>query len=239
MKKSFAPILLMICTILLFSSCDDKISGTWKLCEIKTEEVPGGQPKFISGPLFMTWEAPEDVVLGFFKVTDIPCHGLVPMGNSKIAQQLKDITFQKDGNIVVTYALPSEDQQKTPTWKKSEPGIATYKIVGDQIMIIPNIDPLIAALPADSLKHNAFLQEAIEFLKNGIPVNYKIEGNTAKLFIDKALIEKIFSFALAGIDHAIPANMSSMKPLINGFLQGIPSALQKTTKIEIGLNLEK
>lgn len=114
----------------------------------------------------MTWEAPEDAVLGFFKVTDIPAMA-VPMGSSKIAQQLKDITFQKDGNIVVTYALPSEDQQKTPTWKKSEPGIATYKIVGDQIMIIPNTDPLIAALPADSLKNNTFLQEAIEFLKNG------------------------------------------------------------------------
>ena len=127
MKKSFAPILLMICTILLFSSCDDKISGTWKLCEIKTEEVPGGQPKFISGPLFMTWEAPEDVVLGFFKVTDIPAMA-VPMGNSKIAQQLKDITFQKDGNIVVTYALPSEDQQKTPTWKSPNRGLPLTKL---------------------------------------------------------------------------------------------------------------
>lgn len=240
MRKSIVCVLVMLCALNLFSSCDDGIARTWNLSKIKTEEVPGGRPKFISGPLFMTWEASDDAVLGFFKVTGIPTM-VVPMGSSKLAQQLKDITFQKDGNVVVTYAVPSQDgqEQAEPQWKKSEPGIVTYKVKDNQILFFPNVDNLLASIPSDSLKNDPTLQKAIEMLKSGIPVNYKIEGNTAKLFVDKSFIENIFPLVLTGLDNVDASAMGGMGSMIKGLLQGIPAILQKTTKLEIGLNLEK
>lgn len=238
MRRSIVCVLMLFCALHLFPSCNDGIVRTWNLSQIKTEEVPGGRPKFISGPMFMTWEASDDAVLGFFKVTGLPSM-VVPMGSAKIAQQLKDITFQKDGNVVATYAVPSEDAQAEPKWEKSKPGMVTYKVKGDQILFFPNIDDLMASIPADSLKNNATLNEAVEMLKSGIPVNYTISGNTAKLFIDKAFIEKIFPLVIAGLDNVDPASMGNMGGMIKGLLQGIPAVLQKTTKLEIGLNLEK
>ena len=237
MRKSIVCVFMMLCALHLFSSCNDGIVRTWKLSQIKTEEVPGGKPKFVSGPLFMTWKASNDAVLGFFKVTGIPTM-VVPMGSSKLAQQLKDITFQKDGNVVVTYAVPNQEGAE-PQWEKSKPGMVTYKVKDDQILFFPNVDNLMASLPADSLRNNATLNEAVEMVKNGIPVNYKLEGNTAKLFIDKPFIEKIFPLILAGLDNVDPATIGNMGGMLKGLLQGIPSVLQKTTKLEIGLNLEK
>ena len=117
--------------------------------------------------------------------------------------------------------------------------MVTYKVKGDQILFFPNVDDLMASIPADSLKNNATLNEAVEMLKSGIPVNYTISGNTAKLFIDKAFIEKIFPLVIAGLDNVDPASMGNMGGMIKGLLQGIPTVLQKTTKLEIGLNLEK
>ena len=117
--------------------------------------------------------------------------------------------------------------------------MVTYKVKDDQILFFPNVDNLMASLPADSLRNNATLNEAVEMVKNGIPVNYKLEGNTAKLFIDKPFIEKIFPLILAGLDNVDPATIGNMGGMLKGLLQGIPSVLQKTTKLEIGLNLEK
>lgn len=240
MRKSIVCVLLMLCALNLFSSCDDGIARTWNLSKIKTEEVPGGRPKFISGPLFMTWEAPDDAVLGFFRVTGIP-NMVVPMGSSKLAQQLKDITFQKDGNVIVTYAEPSQEgqAQAEPQWKKSTPGLVTYKVEDDRILFFPNVDNLLSSIPSDSLKNDPALQKAVDILKNGIPVNYKLEGNTAKLFIDKPFIENIFPLVLSGLDNVDASAMGSMGNMIKGLLQGVPAILQKTTKLEIGLNLEK
>ena len=117
--------------------------------------------------------------------------------------------------------------------------MVTYKVKDNQILFFPNVDNLLSSIPSDSLKNDPALQKAVEMLKNGIPVNYKLEGNTAKLFIDKPFIENIFPLILSGLDNVDASAMGGMGNMIKGLLQGVPAILQKTTKLEIGLNLEK
>ena len=240
MRRSLVCLLATICALQLFASCGDNITHTWNLSKIKTEEVPGGKPKFISGPLYMTWEAEQGTALGFLQAKGIP--GMVmPMGGGMLAKTVKDITFRKDGNIVVTYALPGADpkSQEEPTWQKSEPGFVTYKIVDNQLRLFPNMEKLIPLVPQDSLSANLDLNSALSIMTNGIPVNYTIKDNTANLYIDKAFIEKITPLILAFSENMDNSAMGNMGGFIKGMLKALPAALQKTTKLEIGLNLEK
>lgn len=240
MKKSLVCVLMMLFTLNLFASCNkDGIVKTWSLGKIKTEDVPGGRPKFVSGPLFMNWEAEQGTALGFLQVKGLP--GMVmPMGGNLLEKSLKDITFEKNGNIVITYAAPSQDTSKQApiNWQKSEPGFATYTIKDKRLHIFPNLEKIMALVPADSLKNNVDLSGALDILTKGIPVNYTITDNKANLFIDKAFIEKITPLIMAYAGKIDNTAMGNMGALIKSMLQNFPIALQKTTKLEIGLNLE-
>lgn len=210
------------------------IAGTWKLAEVKMNE----EQQFTSGPLFMTWEAEEGTMLGFLPVESISDLA-GSLGSIALGQVLQNVTFQDNGQIVASYSKSgvSLDTPVTPSWETSEEGYAAYTVTDTQILVFVNLEKIMAGVKSEQNP----LEPLIELVKNGIPVNYEIasDGNSARVYIDKELVDKITPLipVLSGMitDNAL----GGMGALVKTMLEAFPEAMQKTTKLEIGLNLVK
>ena len=211
------------------------IAGTWKLAEIKKDE----NDSFVSGPLFMTWEAEDGTLLGgLLPIESIPALA-GPLGSLVLGQVLQNVTFQDNGQIVASYSKSgiSLDKPVTPSWETSEEGYAAYNVTETQILVFLNLEKIIAG----SKSEQSSFDPLIELVKNGIPVNYEIasDGNSARVYIDKELVDKIVPL-LPMLSGMIEDNaLGGMGAFVKGLLDSFPEAMNKTTKLEIGLNLVK
>lgn len=65
------------------------------------------------------------------------------------------------------------------------------------------------------------------------------DGNSARVYIDKELVDKIVPL-LPMLSGMIEDNaLGGMGAFVKGLLDSFPEAMNKTTKLEIGLNLVK
>ena len=87
------------------------------------------------------------------------------------------------------------------------------------------------------------ISQLLELVKNGIPVNYALSNNNeeVKIFIDKELMTTIAAMgpAIAELIPDDPDALGSFGPMIKAILGDLPTAMSKTTKFELGLNLKK
>ncbi|MFR5658724.1 MAG: hypothetical protein ACLUDU_12485, partial [Butyricimonas faecihominis] len=196
MKNKF--LLLLILGVTFFASCSDDdddekdaIVGTWKVTSIQTEN-----DSYVSGPLALNWEAEEGTKLSIFPGWDMEIKDVAAMGegfaNVALVQVLKDITFQKNRQIVATYSdagvsLDSEDPI-TPNWKTSEAKYLSYKIVSEsQLILYLNINNILADVDIDitSIQLEAEdLQKLMTFItkvtQEGISVSYVLSEDLGK-----------------------------------------------------------
>lgn len=250
MKKNLFFLFALICSMSLFTACsdddDDKIKdpviGTWKVPAVELDE----NNSVIGGSVFMTWEAPEDTYLSFLPVSAIPSLA-IQMGCVILPQVLQDVTLSADGNIVATYSSAgidfSGEKPITPVWETSPADYATFKLQGNgKMLLFLNLEKIIADANTKA-DITTVISQLLELVKNGIPVNYALSNNNeeVKIFIDKELMTTIAAMGPA-IAELIPDDLDalgSFVPMIKAILGDLPTAMSKTTKFELGLNLKK
>lgn len=243
MKKNLFFLFALICSMSLFTACsdddDDKIKdpviGTWKVPAVELDE----NNSVIGGSVFMTWEAPEDTYLSFLPVSAIP--SFIQRGSVILPQVLQDVTLSADGNIVATYSSAGIDL--TPVWETSPADYATFKLQGNgKMLLFLNLEKIIADANTKA-DITTVISQLLELVKNGIPVNYALSNNNeeVKIFIDKELMTTIAAMgpAIAELIPDDPDALGSFGPMIKAILGDLPTAMSKTTKFELGLNLKK
>lgn len=249
-EKEFVFLFALICSMSLFTACsdddDDKIKdpviGTWKVPAVELDE----NNSVIGGSVFMTWEAPEDTYLSFLLVSAIPSL-VIQMGPVILPQVLQDVTLSADGNIVATYSSAgidlSGEKPITPVWETSPADYATFKLQGNgKMLLFLNLEKIIADANTKA-DITTVISQLLELVKNGIPVNYALSNNNeeVKIFIDKELMTTIAAMgpAIAELIPDDPDALGSFGPMIKAILGDLPTAMSKTTKFELGLNLKK
>lgn len=249
-EKEFVFLFALICSMSLFTACsdddDDKIKdpviGTWKVPAVELDE----NNSVIGGSVFMTWEAPEDTYLSFLPVSAIPSLA-IQMGSVILPQVLQDVTLSADGNIVATYSSAgidlSGEKPITPVWETSPADYATFKLQGNgKMLLFLNLEKIIADANTKA-DITTVISQLLELVKNGIPVNYALSNNNeeVKIFIDKELMTTIAAMgpAIAELIPDDPDALGSFGPMIKAILGDLPTAMSKTTKFELGLNLKK
>ena len=245
-------LLLLILGIAFFASCndsndddDDAIVGTWKVTPVEAD----AEGSFVSGSLEMKWEADSAQIMGMSVEN---CAALAEqLGSILLPQVLKDVTFQKNGQVVATYSDAGisidTDEPVEPNWKTSEPKYLTYKVLSDsQMALYLNLTNILGAANADLTAIDldpADVQTLMAFAskvaKDGVVVKYNLVEETGKLTITvtKELFDQVMPL-LPIVKKLIPAD-NDYAGLISLVLEMLPDAWAKTTAFEISLKLEK
>ena len=164
-----------------------------------------------------------------------------------LPQVLQDVTLSADGNIVATYSSAgidlSGEKPITPVWETSPADYATFKLQGNgKMLLFLNLEKIIADANTKA-DITTVISQLLELVKNGIPVNYALSNNNeeVKIFIDKELMTTIAAMgpAIAELIPDDPDALGSFGPKIKAILGDLPTAMSKTTKFELGLNLKK
>ena len=222
MRKYLIYGALFLCMGLLLSSCskdDDpkasELAGTWKLKEKGQTEV--------------SWEAPNDVTLEMMG-QKFPASGLsaylTPMMGNLIKNALKDVTLTTDGNLKATVY-----REKNGTKVEAERH-ATYKDEGNgRLRLFIDTDK---AFEGSSLDAQSLTQIKAA-LKNGIPMRYTINGNSARFYFDTETIKSMRAYlpALLSMVGKMPSNV------LESLKTGLPNVIEKSTKIEFAVNMER
>jgi len=246
MKKRIIYIFMMVMTVAMFTSCsnsdDDKksddnsaIAGTWNAAPIVTNG-----DYFVSGPVLFDWQAAAGTALGKSLGTDNEitvaqaAYLGQSMGSSYLTNLLKSVTFNSDGSISAVYS----DFGASVNWKDSGTGYVTFKAVSgaNKILVYLNIEKISAASP----KFAAFVTAypAVKaIITGGIPLNYAITSTGLTLYFDQDFINQMTTF-LPMVEALMPTEDATMTA-VKAYLQDIPTALQATTSIKIGLNFVK
>lgn len=241
---------------------------TWNLVEMDPVN-----PDANNGPFHIVWEPynlqnPEEgasVDLGFMKMpiqTVIQLMTVMPMlqnptnpegeqwtVSAMLNYVLKSITFMEDGNIVAEYRDTKGDQSITT----SPVNLVQYVVKDDGgLLIFLNPQAIALADKTRALDINSLLAtvmgQVLPMLANGVPMEYKKDGDKLTLYLDTQLLLPLLRNTLTPLlqDQEIvdmliamvSANedMAMYLPYISGIITSMPSVLEKTTNIEIGLN---
>ena len=219
---------LFLCMGLLLSSCskdDDpkasELAGTWK---VKEHNPQKGQYA-----MNVVWEAPNDVTLEMMG-QKFPANGLsaylTPMMSTLIKNALKDVTLTTDGNLKATVY-----REKNGTKVEAERH-ATYKDEGNgRLRLFIDTDK---AFEGSSLDAQSLTQIKAA-LKNGVPMRYTINGNSARFYFDTETIKSMRAYL--PIIFSMAGNMPSN--VLESLKTGLPNVIEKSTKIEFAVNMER
>ena len=206
-----------------FYSCDDwgdekeNLSGTWNL-----------NP---SNALSVTWESSENISIGGISMPTAAVAELMSgYGNTVLQEELRSITFKADDNIEVNYRAES-GSFTTDIYGK-------YKAISrHDLLYYPDVDKLLKDI--DGID-NATLNELKTLAKLGIPVKYSLTGsslNEAYFYLDTNTI-KAMKILFKALESSIEGDTAE-DLVIKEVLKALPDALDKTSKIEIGLGFYK
>lgn len=203
-------------------------------------------------PLMDTWdyksahiyfESDLDPESDEYEALEETFNGLAEMleDDYNIANFLQSVTFLNDGNIVASYS--SIDDMEDPQFVNSPLNMVHYAVNGDKIITYLNFEMIMAGTPRSESEGGIMelLENLIAMTKNGIPVNFSIEGEEQlKVYLDKEFLSGIFSTDV----------ITMVIGLVNQMIEeklGEPDAidiettiemLSHITKLEIGLNME-
>lgn len=222
MRKYLIYGALFLCMGLLLSSCskdDDpkasELAGTWKLKEKGQTEV--------------IWEAPNDVTLEMMG-QKFPASGLsaylTPMMGNLIKNALKDVTLTTDGKVKSTVF-----KKKSKEWVTVD-GYVTYKDEGNgRLRLFFDVDKTFEGSSLDAQS----LTQIKAALKNGVPMRYTISGNSARFYFDTETIKSMRAYL--PIIFSMAGNMPSN--VLESLKTGLPNVIEKSTKIEFAVNMER
>ena len=168
---------------------------------------------------------------------------------------LDGIDIQNDIMMSETfpYVRPESD------WTASPVNLCTYYVKNNKVYVVPSIDMIMAAVGSNAgakMKSEntggigdiiggldpALIAKITEWLTTGVPLNIKTENGITSLYLDKDSLSPFFPLLSSMTDtivSLIPEDMAGLLPFIGIHLDLLPEVLTATTKLDIGLNLEK
>ena len=220
------------------------LMGKWGL----KESTGFGQP----GAVHFDWEAKEGTALVInlpgadepWSLTPEIAKMLLPgVLEAMLGQYLQDVSFLEDGNIIATYnaaEATEENAEPEPLWKSSSLNLAHYRVNESICQVYPSIEMIMRQVAMDEAGRSNLDMTTIlnQLLANGVPVHFTpVENGETTVYIDLAFLKQFTSF-LPMIPALIPDD-NALKPMLVEVLNQLPEVLEKTTKLEIGLNLVK
>ncbi|MDE6805057.1 MAG: DUF4925 domain-containing protein [Muribaculaceae bacterium] len=165
---------------------------------------------------------------------------------------LKSITFMEDGNIVAEY----RDMNKGQSVTTSPVNLVQYVVKGNgELLIFLNPQAIAIADKTRALDINSLLAtvmvQVLPMLANGVPMAYQTEGDNLSLYLNTPVLLPLLKNTLTPllqdqetIDMLVALmsaneDMAMYLPMIQAALPSLPEALEKTTEVEIGINLVK
>lgn len=162
---------------------------------------------------------------------------------------LKSISFMEDGNIVAEY----RDMKGGQTITASPVNLVQYVVKNDGgLLIFLNPQAIALADKTRALDINSLLAtvmgQVLPMLANGVPMEYEKNGDKLSLYLNTPLLLPLLRNTLTPllqdqetVDMLIDMvssneDMSMYLLYIQGIITSLPSVLEKTTNIEIGLN---
>lgn len=245
---------------------DNALIGTWKLAPFVTNgaEANASQPIYsiwesatpFKLDIFGTGTGSE------FKPGDLLtlAFTIMPFLDNKNAHQLllsvlEGVTFNKDGNIVASYSLGTNIS--SPQWTNSPSNLAQYYVKDDMLYLLLNPNMILGGLKS---KANNFqipdevigqiITEFMPMLSTGIPLSYKQDGNNVTVYANTELVMKLFQVALPLLQNeeimkSLMASIENNKdfksfaPMLKSLIEQLPGVVSTTTKIELGINIQK
>lgn len=161
------------------------------------------------------------------------------LANADFTNVLKSVSFTSDGKIIAVYS--DEDVDDKPVWKVAK-NYATYKVVSDQmIQVFLNDEQILSTVKEESEK--AVLKSILGMFKEGIPVNieYSNDNNTAFFYVNKDFAAELSSnTVLKGLlENLKDEDLDGQGALIKVIAGQIPGLMEKTTKFQAGLELNR
>lgn len=262
MKKTLFYFLLAVLCTVNFTACssdngDDKkegfteLEGTWNLEPTVLYDAEGNittnedEMATATGSIKVTWECPEGTSLKMGEGDDaieMPVASIKQLvenlGNTKLPTVLKSVEFKNNGQIVAVY----KDAEATTSsdWKTAT-DYATYKKVSNnQILVFLNTTKVTEGMNADE---KAALTEILKIFKDGVPVNIRWNDSNTKAFfyVDKTFINSLLDNATLKtlINNLNDEDLDGMAPMIKAAVNSVKDVMNKTTKFEAGLELQK
>lgn len=165
---------------------------------------------------------------------------------------LKSITFLPDGNIVAKYMDVAKGGKEYVT---SPSNMIQYVVSAEGKLLIFINPQAVMVANSRAVDLNQMIKNVwnmvTPMLANGVPVDYRIEGDNMQIFIGNDVMMPILKNVLLPIvsDDAMRAmliqmiasseDMADMKEILEAAINSLPAAIEATTNIEIGLNLKK
>lgn len=228
MKKDLLCSVFVLCLGLFLCSCsknekdDASLTGTWKVRTANKEKNQYAAD--------VVWEAPSNLTMEImgqkYPVNQLSTL-LTPMLGNMVGNALKDVTLTADGKVRATY-MDSESN----TWKTAD-GYATYKDEGKGRLRLFFTDKAFSRV--DGLDAQT-LAQVKAVLSGGIPMRYAVSSQHARIYFDTETIKSLRAYLPAILAMA----GSSIPPqVLAGLKSGLVEVIDKSTKIEFGLNLER
>lgn len=192
------------------------------------------------------WEAAEgtSLTLGDTELSVEQMQGLaLLMLDPMLRQYLQDVSFLEDGNIIATYnaaQATEEDSNPEPLWKSSSLNLAHYHVNGAICQVYPCIEMIMRQVAMDEAGRSTIDMTSVlsQLLGNGLPVHFTpVANGGTTVYVDLELLKQFSSF-FPMIPSLIPDD-NELKPILEEVFNQLPGLLEKTTKLEIGLNLVK
>mgnify|MGYP006954104758 CR=1 FL=1 len=248
--KKFIYLMAMVCTLGFFTACssddddndfkrNEKIEGTWKVQDAGFDANGNS-----TGSIVLNWEGSNDAVIEIPGLFDEPypvkdAISMVPMLlNSQLRSVLQDVTFNEKGQISATYKEEADDKD----WKVAN-DYATYQVVNEnKITLFLNTAKITEDI--DDAQEKAMVAGMLDQFKTGIPVHVSYPAaNKVYFYVDKDFVAPIITMLYAqvnkipttGMDKDDLAQFLILKTVVNQ----LPAIMDKTTKLEAGLELIK
>ena len=233
MKRDLLCSVFVLCLGLFLCSCSksenekDDLTGTWKVRTTNKEKNQYAAD--------VVWEAPSSLtmeIMGIKRTANEWATYLTPILGNVVGNALKDVTLTADGKVRATYFDADKENPEKGTWKTAD-GYATYKDEGKGRLRLFFTDKAFSNVDGLDAKT---LAQVKAVLSGGIPMRYAVSGQRARIYFDTETIKSLRTYLPAILAMA----GSSIPPqVLAGLKSGLVEAIDKSTKIEFGLNLER
>lgn len=170
---------------------------------------------------------------------------------------LRDITLGADGDITASYVNAAQGGTSVV---KTPAHVAQYVVLSDtQLKVYLNLDAIIANMnrlagSTKAININDILLQAVTTLlplvTDGVPLTYSKSNGKMTVYLNtelllpimKSIVAPLFTDEefVASLVEAMKSNpdFGSMASMVEGMLKSLPEIIEKTTVLEVGLNLD-
>ncbi len=255
---------------------NDLTGSTWNLEPLILEDNGWGDQTIKSSPISIKWEtekkfmdllSPEhffNIIIQFPLINDGKDNKINV--HTAITNSLKSLSFQPDGNIIAKYS--DAKNLTSPVWQDSPLNLIHYTVKEGKIYAFLNVEAIMALAKSEQASSKSSsaivpelmkiilpkLPEIIPMLSNGIPLGYKIEGDTPEkkftVFIDNEvgmilneIIIEVFKNKdlVAAIKEMMKYDpiFGSMTEMADPIFEQGAEVFGSTTQIELGLKFDE